>query len=202
MTREEAWQLLCEWTRNPSLRKHALAVEAAMRFYAARFGEDPDRWGLVGLLHDMDYERYPEPPQHARKAAEALAEKGLDEELVGAVLSHAEWNQQQVPLDRPIRKALWAVDELTGFIVAAALVRPSRSLHDLKAKSVRKKMKEKAFAAAVKREDIVRGAELLGLELNEHIDNVIAAMRTVAGELGLAGSPPVTPGSPDTPASR
>ena len=187
MTREEAWKLLCEWTANESLRKHAMAVEAAMRFYAAKFGEDVDRWGLVGLLHDMDYEKFPEPPLHAQKGAEELARRGLDEEIVAAVLAHANWMHDKFPLDRPIRKAIWAVDELTGFVIAVALVRPSRSLSDLAAKSVRKKMKEKSFAAAVDREQIILGAEMLGLPLDEHIDNVIAAMRPIAKELGLAG---------------
>ena len=187
MTREEAWALLCEWTAGESLRRHALAVEAAMRFYAAKFGEDPDRWGLVGLLHDMDYERFPAPPDHAQKGAEELARRGLDAELVAAVLAHANWMHDKFPLDRPIRKAIWAVDELTGFIIAVALVRPSKSLSDLAAKSVKKKMKEKSFAAAVDRGQILTGAELLGVPLDEHIDNVIAAMRPIAKELGLAG---------------
>jgi predicted hydrolase (HD superfamily) len=186
MTRNEAWDLLCQWISNESLRKHALAVEAAMRFYAARFGQDADRWGLVGLLHDMDYERFPEPPQHAARAAEELARLGVDEEVVGAVLAHADWMHDRYPLDRPIRQAIWAVDELTGFVIAVALVRPSKSLSDLTAKSVKKKMKEKSFAAAVDREQIVRGAELLGVTLDEHIDNVIAAMRPIGAELGLA----------------
>jgi len=186
MTRDEGWALLCEWIASESLRRHGLAVEAAMRFYAAKFDADPDRWGLVGLLHDMDYERFCEPPEHSRQAADELRRRGLDDELVGAVLAHAHWNHDAYPLDSPIRKALWAVDELTGFIIAVALVRPSRGLDDLAARSVRKKMKDRAFAAAVDREQIVRGAELLGAELNEHIDNVIAAMRPIAGQLGLA----------------
>ncbi len=190
MTREQAWQLLCEWTASESLRRHGLAVEAAMRSYAATFGADADRWGLVGLLHDMDYERFPDPPDHSRKGAKELRRRGLDEELVGAVLAHADWNRADYPLDSPIRKTLWAVDELTGFIVAVALVRPSRSLDDLQARSVRKKMKDKAFAAAVSREQITEGAALLGVELNRHIDNVIAAMRPIAAGLGLSATGP------------
>jgi predicted hydrolase (HD superfamily) len=187
MTREQAWNLVCEWIASEQLRRHGLAVEAAMRFYAARFGEDVDRWGLVGLLHDLDYEKFPAPPLHAQKGAEELARLGLDEELVGAVLSHADWMHDRYPLDRPIRKTLWAVDELTGFVIAVALVRPSKSLADLEARSVRKKMKDKHFAAAVSREQIAKGAELLGIPLDEHIDNVIAALRPVGKDLGLAG---------------
>ncbi|MCG3181586.1 MAG: hypothetical protein BIFFINMI_03984 [Phycisphaerae bacterium] len=187
MTREQAWQLVCEWVASDSLRKHMLGVEAAMRFYAAKLGQDVEAWGVVGLLHDMDYERFPQPPDHSRKAAEALRAMGVEEEIVAAILSHADWNQQEYPRDAtPMRKALSAVDELTGFVVACALVRPSRSLDDLEARSVRKKMKDKAFAAAVSRDDIARGAELMGLELNAHIDNVIAGMRPAGKSLGLA----------------
>lgn len=186
MTRQEAWDLLCRWISSEQLRRHALAVEAAMRFYAAKFGQDPEPWGLVGLLHDMDYERFPSPPDHAAKAVEELARLGVDEEVVAAVGAHADWLHDRYPLDRPIRKAIWAVDELTGFVIAVALVRPSKSLSDLAAKSVKKKMKEKSFAAAVDREQIIRGAELLGLSLDEHIDNVIAALRPIGAELGLA----------------
>ncbi|MDD4889604.1 MAG: HDIG domain-containing protein [Phycisphaerae bacterium] len=187
MTRDEGWQLLYEWIAGDSLRKHALAVEAAMRFYAGKLGGDVEQWGLVGLLHDMDYERFPEPPAHAQKCAEELARRGLDEEIVGAVLAHANWMHDKFPLDRPIRKTIWAVDELTGFVIAVALVRPSKALSDLAAKSVKKKLKEKSFAAAVDREQIAKGAELLGVSLDEHIDNVIAAIRPIAKELGLAG---------------
>jgi len=184
MTRAEAWALLQQWIQSESLRKHALAVEAAMRHYAARFQEDPDRWGLVGLLHDLDYERFPEPPAHTREAARVLREHGLDEELVGAILSHARWNWDQYPLDRPLRRALFAVDELCGFLTAVAYVRPER-LQGLTPTSVRKKLKQKSFAAGVSREDIEQGAALLGLSLDEHISEVISAMQSVAGELGL-----------------
>ncbi|HUU95926.1 MAG TPA: HDIG domain-containing protein, partial [Phycisphaerae bacterium] len=138
MTREEAWQFLCEYTQNDSLRKHALGVEAAMRFYARHFGQDEELWGVVGLLHDFDYERWPEPPQHTREGAKILRERGVDEEIVAAVLSHGDWNQDEYPRDRPLRKTLFAVDELTGFLVACALVRPTR-LEGMAPKSVKKK---------------------------------------------------------------
>lgn len=185
MTRAEAWQLLSEFTRSESLRKHALAVEAALRHYAPRFGGDPELWGLTGLLHDFDYERWPNPPDHTREGARILRERGVDEEVVGAILAHAEWNWPEYPLDRPLRKALYAVDELCGFILAVAYVRPER-LHGMTASSVRKKMKQKSFAAAVKREDLERGAALLELPLEEHITQVITALQGAAGDLGLA----------------
>ncbi|RME95158.1 MAG: HDIG domain-containing protein [Verrucomicrobia bacterium] len=187
MTREEAWQLLTEFTQSESLIKHALAVEAAMRHYAGVLGGDPDLWGVVGLIHDFDYERWPDPPAHTREGARILRERGVDEEIVGAVLSHADWNQEQWPRDRPLRKALYAVDELCGFVMAVAYVRPER-LDGMTAKSVRKKLKQKAFAAAVNREDIQRGAELLGLPLDEHIDHVITALQGIKEQLGF-GNP-------------
>ncbi len=185
MTREEAWKLLTEFTSSDSLRKHALTVEAAMRHYAPRFGGEPDLWALTGLLHDFDYERWPNPPDHTRCGAVILRERGVEEEVVGAILAHADWNWEQYPLDRPLRKALFAVDELCGFVTAVAYVRPER-LGGMAASSVRKKMKQKSFAAAVKREDIERGAELLGITLDEHITHVITAMQGSAAELGLA----------------
>lgn len=185
MNRQEAWDLLCEYTQSESLRKHALSVEAAMIKYAEHFGQDRDRWSLTGLLHDFDYERWPNPPEHTREGAEILRERGLDGEIVEAILSHADWNQDDYPRDRPIRKALFAVDELCGLITATALVRPGR-LGGMTPKSIRKKMKTSAFAASVNRDDIVKGAELLEIELNDHIANCIAAMQGVAGELGLA----------------
>lgn len=184
MTRQEAWDLLCQYVESEALRRHMLAVEAAMRHYAGLLGGDVEQWGLVGLLHDFDYERWPEPPAHTREGARILRQRGVDEDVVGAILSHAEWNQDEYPLDRPMRKALFAVDELCGFIHAVALVRPSR-LEGMTPKSVKKKLKSPAFAAAVKREDITRGAELLGLGLEEHITHCITAMRRVAAELGL-----------------
>ncbi len=184
MNREQALAILKEHTQSESLIKHALAVEAAMRHYAGRFGEDVELWGMTGLLHDFDYERWPNPPEHTREGARILRERGVPEEIVGAMLSHAEWNQDQYPLDRPLRKTLFAVDELCGFITAVAYVRPDK-LVGMGASSVRKKMKQKSFAAAVKREDIEKGAQLLGLPLEEHVQNVITAMQGVAADLGL-----------------
>ena len=184
MTRDEAWNLLCEYTQNDSLRKHALAVEAAMRHYARHFGEDENLWGVVGLLHDFDYERWPNPPAHTREGARLLREKGVDEEIVGAILSHGHWNLDEYPRDRPLRKTLFAVDELCGFLIACALVRPTR-LEGLEPKSVKKKMKTPAFAAAVSREDIEAGAQLLELPLDDHIRNCIAALQPHAAALGL-----------------
>ena len=184
MKRDEAWVLLNEFTKSESLLKHAVAVEAAMRHYAVRFNEDQNLWAVTGLLHDFDYERWPNPPDHTREGARILRERGVEEEVVGAILSHAEWNQTDYPLDRPIRKTLFAVDELSGFVTAVAYVRPEK-LTGMSASSVRKKMKQKSFAAAVKREDIEKGAELLGLTLDEHISNVIAALQSIGKSLGF-----------------
>jgi putative nucleotidyltransferase with HDIG domain len=184
MTRDEAWTLLNEYTKSESLIRHALAVEAAMGYYARLMGEEEDTWRLVGLLHDFDYERWPQQPEHTREGAKILHERGVDEEIVGAILSHAECNQAEYPLDRPIRKVLYAVDELCGFITAVAYVRPEK-LTGMAPKSVKKKMKQPSFAAAVDREDIWKGAELLGIALDEHIANVIAAMQSVQDRLGL-----------------
>jgi putative nucleotidyltransferase with HDIG domain len=183
MNREDALRLLHEYTQSDSLRKHAYAVEAAMRAYAPRFGGDPEVWGITGLLHDFDYERWPDPPEHTRQGAAILRERGYPEEVVRAILSHAEWND--VPRDAPMAKTLFAVDELAGFITAVAYVRPTRSLADTEVSSVKKKMKDKAFARAVRREDITEGAALLGVSLDEHIQTVLDAMRGIAGELGL-----------------
>lgn len=184
MTRDQAFKLLQEYTRSDSLIKHALAVEAAMKGYAPRFDGDTELWGITGLLHDFDYERWPNPPDHTREGARILRERGVDEEVVGAILAHAEWNQDQYPLDRPIRKTLFAVDELCGFVTAVAYVRPEK-LNGMGASSVRKKMKQKSFAAAVKREDIEKGAQLLGLSVDDHITQVIAAMQTITSQLGF-----------------
>ncbi|MHC4064962.1 MAG: HDIG domain-containing metalloprotein [Planctomycetota bacterium] len=184
MDRDQALSLLREYTSNPALIKHGLAVEAALRHYARLGGHDEERWGLVGLLHDFDYERWPEPPEHTQRGAEILRQRGLDEELVEAILSHAEWNVEQYPRDTPLRKSLFAVDELCGFLTAVALVRPER-LAGLKPKSVKKKLKQKGFAAAVSREDIDRGTELLGLPLDEHIANCVTALQGIARELEL-----------------
>ena len=176
MNRDEAFLLLNEYTQSESLIGHARSVEAAMRHFAGRLGGDVEQWGLAGLLHDFDYERWPEEPEHTREGAKILRERGVDEEVVGAILSHAKWNQVEYPLDRPIRKALFAVDELCGFITAVAYVRPT-GLEGMKAKSVRKKLKARNFAAAVSREDIDEGAALLEMELNDHITEVIAALQ-------------------------
>jgi putative nucleotidyltransferase with HDIG domain len=185
MTRDEAWNLLNEYTKSQSLLKHALAVEAAMRHYAFHFGENAERWGATGLVHDFDYERWPNPPDHTREGAKILRERSVDQEIVGAILSHAEWNWNEFPLDRPIRKTLFAVDELCGFITAVAYVRPEK-LTGMSASSVKKKMKQKSFAAAVRREDIEKGAELLGFSLDDHLTHVISAMQTISKSLGFA----------------
>ena len=181
MTRDEAFALLTEYTKKENLIKHALAVEAAMRRYAEIFGEDPEEWGIVGLLHDFDYEKFPD--NHPYKGVEILKEKGLPEEWLEAILGHADYTG--VERKTLLAKTLFAVDELTGFIVAVALVRPSKKIEDVAVKSVKKKMKDKAFAAAVNREDIVKGADELNISLEEHIKNVLEAMKAIAQELGL-----------------
>ena len=186
MNRDDAYALVCEYTRNEGLRRHMLAVECAMRAYARKFGEDEQKWGIVGLLHDFDYERWPDPPNHPLKGAEILAERGYPEDVIYAIKSHADY-LPDCPRVSPLDKTLYACDELAGFISAVALVRPE-GIHGMQSKSVRKKMKQKSFAAAVNRQDIVRGAEDLGVDLNEHIQFVIDAMAEHAGELGLAGS--------------
>ncbi len=184
MTREEAWTLLTEYTPSESLRRHSLAVEAAMRHYARHFSEPEALWGLVGVLHDFDYERWPDPPDHTRKGADILRERGVDEIVVGAILSHAEWNLDAYPRDTRLRKTLFAVDELCGFITAVALMRPDK-LAGMTAKSVKKKMKQKSFAAAVSRDDITNGAELIELSLDEHINHTIQALQSIAVDLDL-----------------
>lgn len=186
MNRGEAFELLSEYTKSESLIKHALAVEAAMRAYARKLGQDEELWGVTGLLHDFDYERYPTLEDHPAKGAAILEGLGYPEEVVYAVRSHSE--RLGVPRVHLLDKALFAVDELTGMITAAALVRPTKSVIDLTAQSVRKKMKDKAFARAVSREDIQKGADELGIDLNEHIEFVIEAMRGIADELGLKGN--------------
>jgi putative nucleotidyltransferase with HDIG domain len=183
VNREESWELLREWTESDSLLKHMLAVEAAMRAYARKFGEDEERWGITGLLHDMDYEKHPTPAEHPTVGVAELERRGYPEDVRRAILSHADY--LDVPRETPMEKTLYAVDELSGFIVACALVRPER-LEGLKAKSVRKKMKQKSFAASVNREDITSGAEELGVDLKEHIDFVVAALRERADALGLS----------------
>ena len=182
LDREEAWKLLCEWTESESLRKHMLVVEAAMRAYAAKFGEDEEKWAVTGLLHDMDYEKHPTPDEHPMVGVRELEKLGYPEDMLHAIKGHADY--LDVPRDTQMSKTLYAVDELSGLITAVALMRPE-GLNGLKAKSVRKKMKQKSFAANVNREDITRGAEDLGVELNEHIEFVAAAMREQADVLGL-----------------
>jgi putative nucleotidyltransferase with HDIG domain len=183
MNREDAFALLCQYTENEGLRRHMLAVEAAMRAYARHYGEDEDKWGIVGLLHDFDYERWPNPPDHPLKGAAILAAHGYPDDVIYCIKSHADYLEDCPRVSR-MDKTLYACDELAGFITAVAMVRPER-LAGMKAKSVRKKMKQKAFAAAVNRDDIVRGAEDLGVDLNEHIQFVIDAMAEIADRLGL-----------------
>lgn len=187
MDRQAALELLTEYTKNESLVKHALSVEAAMRVYAGKFGEDPEVWGIVGLVHDFDYERYPSAEAgHPFKGVEELRAKGYPEFMLKAVLSHADYSG--VPRETPMEKTLFACDELCGFITAAALIRPTKSILDLEASSVKKRMKDKAFARNVKREDIVKGAQELGVDLTEHITFVIKAMQGIADQLGLRGT--------------
>jgi len=185
MNRDDAYALVCEYTQSDSLRKHMLAVEAEMRAYARRFGEDEQKWGIVGLLHDFDYERWPNPPDHPLKGAAILAERGYPDDVIYAIKSHADYLTDCPRVSR-MDKALYACDELAGFCTAAAMVRPA-GIRGMEAKSVRKKMKQKGFAANVSRDDIVRGAADLGVELNEHIQFVIDAMTGSADELGLGG---------------
>src|SRR6478609_10653543 len=187
MNREDAWALLTEYTKSESLLKHALAVEAAVRGYARTFGEDEEAWGITALLHDFDYERWPTLGDHPNKGAEILRDQGYPDWMIRAILSHAQ-EITGVTRDSRLEKTLFACDELAGFITAASLVRPSKSILDLEAKSVVKRMKDKAFARAVKREDLRAGAELLGLPLEEHVTNVIGFMRPQADALGLRGT--------------
>jgi putative nucleotidyltransferase with HDIG domain len=187
-SREEAWRLVCEWIAADSLRKHLLGVEAAMRAYARREGGDEELWGLTGLLHDLDYERYPDlETGHPRVALELFRERGYPQELIDAVAGHAE--RLRVPRETPLARTLYAVDELSGFIAACALVRPT-GLQGLTPKSVKKKLKQPSFAAGVDREEVRRGAEELGVDFDEHVAFVIAAMEENADELGLAPREP------------
>ena len=184
-TRDDAWALLTEYTTGESLRKHALAVEAAVRGYARMFGEDEAEWGIVGLIHDFDYERWPDPDNHPFRGAEILRERGYPEHMVRAILSHADYSG--VARESRLEHTLFACDEMAGFVTAASLVRPSKSILDLEARSVKKRMKDKAFARAVSRDDLRRGAAELGLPLDEHITHVILFMREHAAVLGLHG---------------
>lgn len=185
MDRQDAWDTLCEFTKSESLRKHGLAVEAAMRAYARRYGEDEERWGIVGLLHDFDYEMHPTADAHPLEGAKILRQRGWPEDIVHAVLCHADYLglEHRSLMDR----AIYAVDELTGFIIAVALVRPNKSIEEVDGAAVRKKMKDKAFARSVNRDDIIKGAQVLGVDLDEHIAFVIEALKPVAKELGIAG---------------
>ncbi len=185
MNRESAWSLLCEYTQSESLRKHMMAVEACMRAYARKHGQDEDQWGITGLLHDFDYEKYPTPQEHPFVGNKILEERGYPEEIRRAILSHAEYSG--VKRETPMEKTLFACDELAGFITATTLVKPGKSLAEVDAKSIRKKMKDKAFARSVNRDDIINGAVDLGVDLDQHITFCIEAMKGIAGELGLAG---------------
>lgn len=192
-TREAAYALLCEYTTSESLIKHALAVEAVMRAFARHYGEDEETWGIAGLLHDFDYERYPNPPDHPMRGAEVLRERGYPEEIVRAILGHAD--DTGVPRDTLLAKVLYAVDELTGFIIACALVRPSRSVDDLPVASVKKKLKDKAFARGVDRAIVYRGAEELGMDLDDLIAFIISALRPISEQIGLNRLPSEGEGS-------
>jgi predicted hydrolase (HD superfamily) len=186
LSRDAAWALLTEWTTSESLRKHAMAVEAAVRGYARKFGANEDEWGIVGLLHDFDYERYPTLDDHPFRGCEELRRRGYPEWVTRAILSHAQYSG--VPRESPLEKSLFACDEMAGFVTAASLVRPSKSVLDLEASSVIKRMKDKAFAKGVSRDDLRQGAAELGLPLDEHVTNVIAFLRERADALGLRGT--------------
>jgi putative nucleotidyltransferase with HDIG domain len=184
MTRQDAWALLTEFTKGDGLRKHARAVETSMRAYAARFGEDPERWGIAGMLHDFDYEMHPRAPHHPVKGAEILVARGVEREIVYAILAHADYSG--MPRVCRLDKALYACDELTGFVHACALVRPGKVISGLAPASVRKKLKDKGFARTVNRDDVYRGAAELGVDLDAHIAFVVQALEGVAPEIGLA----------------
>ncbi len=195
LDRQAAWCLLTEFTQSESLRKHALSVEACMRAYARKLGGNENLWGLVGLIHDFDYEKYPTPEEHPYRGNEILKDRGYSDEIRRAIMSHAEYSG--VTRDTPMEKALFACDELAGFITACALVKPTKSLADVEAKSVRKKLKDKAFARSVNRDDITSGAADLGVDLEEHIAFCIEAMKGIAPELGLDGSAAKPAGDPN-----
>ncbi len=182
-TRADAWNLVTKWTKSDSLRKHMLAVEAAMRGAARRLGEDEDLWGVTGMLHDFDYERYPSVPEHPLKGSEILWAEGYPEMVIRAILAHAE--ETGVPRDTPLAKYLFAVDELSGFLTAVTYVRPSRKIAEVDVTSVRKKLKDKGFARAVSRDDIIKGSAEIGLDLDSHISNVLADLKESADSLGL-----------------
>ena len=186
MTRNEAWQLVCEFVQNEGLRRHMLGVEVCMAAYARSLGEDEERWAVTGLLHDFDWEIHPSLPDHPVKGEPILAERGVDEEMRRAILSHADFTG--VPRTSPMEKALFACDELSGFLTACSYVKPGKSIHELDVASVRRKLKDKAFARAVNREDILKGAAEFGVPLDEHIAFCIKAMQAKAAELGLEGT--------------
>ena len=185
INRESAWGLLCEYTPSESLRKHAKAVEACMRAYARKYGEDEEKWGLTGLIHDFDYERWPSMEDHPYRGNEILTRLGWPEDIRRAVMSHADYSG--VKRESQMEKTLYACDELAGLITAAALVKPNKSIFEVDAASIRRKMKDKAFARSVNRQDIINGAADLGVDLDEHITFCIEAMKGIASELGLAG---------------
>ena len=190
-SRSDTLALVHEYTASESLRKHMLSVEAAMRAYASKFGEDEERWGATGLIHDFDYERFPNnahspTEEHPSEGVRILRAKGYPEDILQAILGHAQYTN--TPRESRMAKTLFAVDELTGLITATALVRPTKSVHEVDAKSVRKKMKDKAFARGVSREDVINGAQELGVDLDEHINFVIGAMQARSADLGLSGS--------------
>ena len=187
MTREQAWDLLCEYTKSDSLRRHALAVEACVTAYARKLGEDESKWSETALLHDFDWEIHPNLPDHPTKGEPILAERGVDPEIRRAILSHASFTG--VPRESPLEKTLFACDELAGFLTACSYVKPGKSITEVDVKSVRKKLKDKAFARSVNRDDITSGAQEMGVDLDEHIAFCIEAMRSRAEELGLAGTP-------------
>ena len=187
MNRSEAWDILCEHTKTEPLRKHALAVEAAMKAYARKLGGDEEKWGIVGLLHDFDFEMHPNADEHPVKGAVILRERGVPEDIVHAVLCHAPYLEDVTP-ENDMDRAIFAVDELTGFVIAVALVRPNKTIHEVDVAAVKKKMKDKGFARTVRREDITGGAERLGVDLDEHIAFVIDALKPVAADLGIAGT--------------
>lgn len=188
LKREEAWALVTEYTQNPRLLNHMLAVEACMRAYAGKHGADADTWGLIGLLHDFDYERWPDPPDHPLQGERILAARGVDEAIRYTICSHADYLQERYPRRSLVDRVLYAVDELSGLLVATALVRPSRSIFEVDVESVRKKMKDKRFAAGVNRDDVIRGAQELGVDLDEHIGFLIGALQGAADALDLRGS--------------
>src|SRR4051794_5951145 len=186
MDRQQAWEIVCEFTKSDSLRRHALAVEACVEAYASKFGEDQAKWGMTALLHDFDWEVHPQAPDHPMKGEPILAERGVPEDIRRAILSHA--NYSGVPRESPLEKALFACDELAGFITAVSYVKPQRSVFEVDAPSVRKKMKDKAFARSVSRQDIIDGAQEFGIDLDEHISFCVKAMQERAEALGLQGT--------------